>query len=319
MITMKERIKEILSSPREFFFWLSGRKVCRFIPDKAYIKFKYRCILGRWPDLEHPQYLSEKIQWLKLHDRNNLYPMLVDKYEVRNYIEKKIGKEYLVPLLGVWDAPKDIKWDELPNKFVLKTVNGSHTNIVCTNKSALNIKEAQKRLLKWQKSNQTFYYGREWPYKNVKPRIIAEEYIESSNVTGLVDYKFMCFDGVADNVMICSDRQSGRTRFDHFDREWNHLKYQYADRDKAVDYTLPKPEQMDEMFHIAELLAKPFPYVRVDLYCENNKIYFGELTFYPQSGFDTDFTEKTDLYLGTKLDITSVITSKFMNNTTYAK
>lgn len=297
------RVKEILSSPEEFGYWISGRRICRLIPDEHYIKFKYRCILGRWPNLDDPKYLSEKIQWLKLHDRNPLYIKLVDKYEVRSYIEEKIGKEYLVPLLGVWDSPMDIDWDVLPNKFVLKTVNGSHTNIICTDKAQLNREKTISTLLRWQKSNQTFYYGREWPYKYVKPRIIAEAYIDSSAPGGLVDYKFMCFNGIADNVMVCSDRQTGKTRFDHFDKEWNFLRYQYVDSDKPVNYTISKPDLMDEMFRIAELLAKPFPYVRVDLYCENNRIYFGELTFYPQSGFDTDYTEETDLYFGTKLDI----------------
>lgn len=297
------RVKEILSSPAEFGYWLSGRRFCRLIPDELYIKFKYRCILGRWPNLDAPKYLSEKIQWLKLHDRNPLYIKLVDKYAVRSYIEEKIGKEYLVPLLGVWDSPMDIDWDALPNRFVLKTVDGSHTNIICTDKTHLDREKTISTLLRWQKSNQTFYYGREWPYKYVKPRIIAEEYIDSTAPGGLVDYKFMCFSGIADNVMVCSYRQTGKTKFDHFDKEWDFLRYQYVDSDKPVNYTIPKPHLMDEMFRIAELLAKPFPYVRVDLYCENDRIYFGELTFYPQSGFDTDYTEETDLYLGTKLDI----------------
>ncbi|MBO5051100.1 MAG: glycosyl transferase [Clostridia bacterium] len=300
---MLARIKEILCNPCEFGFWLSGRRICRIIPDKAYIKFKYRCILRRWPDLDNPRYLSEKIQWLKLHDRNALYPNLVDKYAVRSYVAEQIGEEYLVPLIGVWNSPLEIDWNSLPDKFVLKTVDGSHTNIICTKKEELDKDAAVKRLLKWQKSNQTFYYGREWPYKQVKPRIIAEEYIESTVPGGLVDYKFMCFNGIADNVMICSDRQTGKTRFDHFDKDWKHLKYQHVDLEKPADYTVPKPAQMDEMFRIAELLAKPFPYVRVDLYCERDKIYFGELTFYPQSGFDADFTEQTDLYLGAKLDL----------------
>ena len=280
---MKERWKEIISSPKEFLFWLLGRKICRIIPDKVYIKLKYRNILGRWPNLKNPKFFSEKIQWMKLYGRNDVYMKLVDKYSVREYIEQQIGDEYLVPLLGVWESPEEINWDDLPEKFVMKTVNGSHTNIICTNKSELDIKDAVKKLHKWQNSNQTFFYGREWAYKNVKPRIIAEKYIESSSINGLVDYKFMCFSGIADHVMLCSDRLSGHTKFDHFDKEWNFLRYQYVDFNKPDNYTILKPEKIDEMFSIAEKLSKPFPFVRVDLYCENNKIYFGELTFYPQS------------------------------------
>ncbi len=302
---MKSRWKEIISSPREFALWVLSRKICRLIPDKIYIQLKYRAILGRWPNLNHPAYLSEKIQWLKLHDRNEQYERLVDKYAVRGYVEEKIGSDFLVPLIGVWDSPDDIDWDALPNKFVMKTVNGSHTNILCTDKSKLNIEDAVNKLRKWQKSNQTFYYGREWPYKNVKPRIIAEEFIESSTPGGLIDYKFMCFSGKVDNVMLCFDRMSGHTTFNHFDKDWNFLRYQYVDADKPANYTLPKPKRIDEMFQIAETLSAPFPFVRVDLYCENDKIFFGELTFYPQSGFDTDYTPETDLHLGAQLKIPS--------------
>ena len=254
------------------------------------------------------------MQWMKLYDRNEIYVKLVDKYAVREYIEEQIGSDYLVPLLGVWDSPDEINWDELPEKFVMKTVNGSHTNIICTNKSKLNIEEAVKKLHKWQRSNQTFYYGREWAYKNVKPRILAEEYIEPSSANGLVDYKFMCFSGKVDHVMLCSDRLSGHTRFDHFDKDWNFLRYQYVDADKPSDYTIKKPERIDEMFKIAEKLSKPFPFVRVDLYCENSKIYFGELTFYPQSGFDTDYTVETDLYLGSLLNLSDFYEKKCRAN-----
>lgn len=303
---MLEKIVRVFKSPSNFGFWLSGRKLCRLIPDKLYITFKYRCILGRWPNLKNPRYLSEKIQWLKIYEKNDLYPTLVDKYAVREYIKKVIGEEYLVPLLGVWDDPREIDWDSLPDKFVLKIVNGSHTNIVCTDLKKLDRKRTIKQLVKWQRSNQTFYYGREWPYKHIKPKIIAEEYIESSHCGGLVDYKFMCFNGKPDNVMICSERDTGKTRFEHFDREWRFLRYQYVDVNKPKDYTIDKPEEMDKMFELAEKLSKPFLFVRVDLYCENKRILFGELTFFPQSGFDIDFTKDTDLYLGEKLILPGV-------------
>lgn len=302
---MLSKIKRVLKSPNDFCFWVLGRKICRVIPDEIYIKLKYRCILGRWPNLDNPQYFSEKLQWLKLHDRNELYCKLVDKYYVRKYIEEKIGSDYLVPLIGVWNSPEEIEWEKLPNKFVLKTANGSHTNIICTDKSKLNIKESIKKLHIWQNGTPTFYYGREWPYKYATTTIIAEEYIESTNEHGLLDYKFMCFSGKVDHVMICSDRNTGQTKFDHFDKNWNFLRYQYVDANKPENYTQPKPKLIDEMFKIAELLSKPFPFVRVDLYCENNKIYFGELTFYPQSGFDTDYTVETDLYFGKLLDLSN--------------
>lgn len=300
------KINRIFQQDFNLGYWISGRKVCRLLPDKLYISFKYRTIMGRWPNLKNPRYLSEKLQWMKLYYKNDLYPMLVDKYEVRRYIEDNLGKEYLIPLIGVWDTPEDIEWDILPDKFVLKCTNGSHTNIICTDSSKFDKEDALLKLKKWMKSNQTFYYGREWPYKYVKPRIIAEKFIESDSDAGIVDYKFMCFNGKPDNVMICSDRMSGNTRFDHFDKNWNFLRYQYVDKLKPNDYTLDKPSGMDDMFKIAEKLSKPFPFVRVDLYYENNQIYFGELTFFPQSGFDTDFTPETDLYFGSLLSLNNI-------------
>ena len=300
---MLKRLKNMLKQPGGLMLWVTNRKLARYIPDRLYLMIKYRAILGRWPNIENPQYMSEKIQWLKLYQRNDIYPKLVDKYLVREYIANQLGEEYLVPLLGVWDKASDIDWDNLPDKFVLKCTHGSHTNIICTDKSKMDIKSACQKLDSWMLDEQTFYYGREWPYKYVKPRIIAEMFIESSTAGGIVDYKFMCFSGKADNVMLCTDRQTGNVQFNHFNKEWQFLPYQYVDKNKPSDFTVKKPLLMDKMFEIAELLASPFPYVRVDLYCENNKIYFGELTFYPQSGFDTDYTVETDLYLGNKIEL----------------
>ncbi len=298
---MINRIKAMLKRPGGIALWATNRKIARFIPDQMYLSLKYRAILGRWPNLKKPMFFSEKIQWLKLNQRNDLYPKLVDKYLVREYISRQIGEEYLIPLLGVWDCADEIDWNILPQKFVLKCTHGSHTNIICTDKSKANKKDICKKLNDWLLDEQTYYYGREWPYKYVKPRIIAEEYIESTDVGGIKDYKFLCFFGKVDNVMICSDRQIGQVKFSHFDKEWNFLPYQYVDKDKPSNFTIEKPKKINKMFEIAEILSRDFPLVRVDLYCENDQIYFGELTFYPQSGFDTDYTVETDLSLGNKL------------------
>ena len=297
------RIKHYIESPRSFVLSILRQKPCRLIPDKFYISLKYWSILGRWPDIDNPQYLSEKIQWLKLNYHNGLLPMLVDKYKVREYIKEEIGEKYLIPIYGVWDKVEDIDWNRLPKKFVLKCTHGSHTNIICTDKSKLNIQRACKQLNAWLKDNEAYYYGREWPYKEVVPRIICEQYIESNSPGGIVDYKFMCFHGRIDNVMLCNNRQTGNVSFNHFDENWNFLRYQYVDEDKPEDYTAEKPAGMPEMWKIARDLSQKFPFVRVDLYYENNQVYFGELTFFPQSGFDTDYKKETDLYLGKKLDL----------------
>lgn len=297
-----ERIRRWIKSPRSFIVSILGRRVCRMIPDKMYVSLKYWAIMGRWPNINKPTYMSEKIQWLKLNNRDDRLPIMVDKYAVREHIKNVLGEEYLIPIYGVWEKAEDINWEELPEKFVLKCNHGSHTNIICTNKSELNITEATNQLNKWLRDEDTYYYGREWPYKEVTPQIICEQFIESDSPGGIIDYKFLCFNGQVDNVMICSNRQTGNVSFDHFDKEWNFLRYQYVDDKKPDNYTINRPEGMSKMWEMAEILSKEFPFVRVDLYYERNRIYFGELTFFPQSGYDTDLKKETDLYLGKKIN-----------------
>ena len=287
---------------------LTSKKICRLLDDRTYLKLKYWAFLGRKLDLKNTKYFNEKMQWIKLNYYDDRLPSMVDKYEVRKYIAKWIGDEFLVPLIGVWNKAEDIEWDLLPDKFVLKCTHGSHTNIICYNKNNLNINETTKQLDEWLNDKGTYYFGREWPYKYVQPRIIAEKLIETDDPGGIRDYKFLCFEGRPDNVMVCSNRQVGNISFDHFTRDWTLLRCQYVDGSKPENYTIEKPDQMDEMFEIAEKLSSRFHFVRVDLYCENNKIYFGELTFFPSSGFDLDYSEQGDLMFGRMIDL-----KKFVN------
>ena len=254
----------------------------RIVPDKAYIQMYYFAHFKRFCNLRNPETYNEKLNWLKLHDRNEEYTKLVDKYEVKEYIASIIGEDYIIPTLGVWNHFDDIDFEKLPNQFVLKCTHDSEGLVIVKDKSKLDKVAAKEKIEAALKQN--FYYiGREWPYKNVKPRIIAEKYMEDHVDGELRDYKFFCFDGQPKAMFIASDRASDHVKFDYFDLEFNHLdinqKYPHAQN------TLRKPETFDKMIEFSKILSKGFPHVRVDFYEVDGRLYFGELTFYHFSGF----------------------------------
>ena len=276
----------------------------RIIPDAIYLKLKFKKEMGRSLNLKNPLTFNEKLQWLKLYNRNPLYTTLVDKYAVKQYMSKLIGEQYIIPTLGVWGNFEDIDFDKLPNQFVLKCTHDSGSYVVCRDKSKLNIDEARKKLATALKRNY-YYPGREWPYKNVPPRIIAEQYIEDRN-GALIDYKFSCFDGYVDCVMACLDRHLNDTKFYFFDKEWNLKRLNIRGKNAPADFSIPKPSCMDQMFDIAAKLSEKIPYVRVDLFECDGKIYFGEMTFYPDSGFDANLLPETDKYFGQLIDLSKI-------------
>ncbi|MDU1707035.1 MAG: ATP-grasp fold amidoligase family protein [Anaerococcus vaginalis] len=275
--------------------------------DKKFIEKMFKATMDYPLNLENPKSFNEKLQWLKLYDRNPLYTKLVDKYKVREYISEKIGEDYLIPLLGVWDDPEEIDFDSLPNKFVLKCNHNSGLGMcICTDKSKIDIKKVKNELKSGLAQN---YYlnGREWPYKNVQRKIIAEKYmVNDSNSNEFTDYKFFCFNGYVDCVMVCLDRSSGNPKFYFFDKDWNFKRYDQLGLTMPEDFTIDKPKCIDEMFEIASELSKGIPYVRVDLYQSYNKIFFGELTFYPDSGFVSTITPEADLHWGNLIDISNI-------------
>lgn len=275
-----------------------------WMKDETCIKFWYKYILGKKLDLENPKTFNEKLQWLKLHDRKDIYTTMVDKYEAKKYVADMIGEGYIIPTLGVWNRFEDIDFDSLPDQFVLKCTHDSGGLVICRDKSKLDKKAAKKRIKRSLKKN-FFLVGREWPYKNVRPRIIAEKLMtEAENSEkALVDYKFYCFGGKVDSVMLCMDRETGNPKFYFFDKQWNLKRYNKRGKSAPKDFTLPKPKNMDEMFEIAEVLSQNLPFVRVDLYNIQGKIYFGELTFFPDSGFDKNRLPETDLYFGSLVDL----------------
>lgn len=277
------------------------------IDDSLYLETKYKIYMKTNLNLSDPKTFNEKLQWLKIHNRKPEYTMLADKYKVREYISKKIGEEFLIPLLGVRDNPNEIDFDSLPNKFVLKCNHNSGLGMcICKDKSNLNIKKVKRNLRRGLKQD---YYitGREWPYKNIQRKIIAEKYmVNDSNSNEFTDYKFFCFNGYVDCVMVCLDRNSGDPKFYFFDKDWKLKRLNKRGKEAPKDFTIPKPECIDEMFDIASRLSEGFPFVRVDLYQSYGKIYFGEMTFYPDSGFDNNILKESDDYLGNLIDLSLV-------------
>lgn len=267
------------------------------MPDEAYLRRKFRAEMGRPLDLETPVTFNEKLQWLKLYDRRPEYTVLVDKYAVREYIGKTLGEEYLIPLLGVWEDADEIDFDALPEQFVLKCNHNSGLGMcICRDKSALDT-DAARNALRRGLTQDYYLKGREWPYKNVPRKIIAEHFMTDAS-NGLIDYKFFCFDGIVDCVMVCIDRHLGDTKFYFFDRNWELKRINIRGKNAPEDFTLRRPECMDEMFEISARLSKGLPFARVDLYECGGKIYFGEITFFPDSGFDPNLLPETDRYFG---------------------
>lgn len=299
MNQLKKLIGYIFHNPRALILAFLVR-ITPIIPDKLYLKLLFRLKMGRRLNLDNPQTFSEKLQWLKLYNRKPEYTQMVDKYEAKKYIASIIGEEYIIPTLGIWDRFEDIDFDTLPNQFVLKTTHGGGNTgvVICKDKALFNKEKARHRL---NKSLKTCIYRdfREWPYKDVKHRIIAEKYIEVVGQQDLPDYKFFCFDGEPKYCQVIRDRNTKAT-LDFYDMNWNHMPFiglnpvnkngLYPAAKNGVE-PIEKPISLDKMISICKTLAIKIPFVRIDLYVILDKIYFGEITFFPASGlgcFDPD-------------------------------
>lgn len=257
------------------------RYMLKFLPDRIYIQLNYFARFKKFANLETPKTYNEKINWLKLNVKNPLYTKLVDKYEVKSYVGNIIGSQYIIPTLQVYDDVDSIDFDALPEQFVLKCTHDSEGLVICKDKTSLNIDKAKKKLRRALKQN-FFYIGREYPYKNVKPRIIAEPYLEDNIYNELRDYKFFCFDGEPKFMFVISNRMND-AKIDYFDLNFKHLdtRQKYENADQKIE----KPINFDKMIELSRTLSKKLGHVRVDFYEVNGKIYFGELTFYHFSGF----------------------------------
>lgn len=285
------------------------KKVLRIIPDKTYIQLNFFRRMGRFPNLKNPQTFNEKLQWLKLYDRKPEYTTIVDKYEAKRHVAEHIGEEYVIPTLGVWDKFEDIDFESLPNQFVLKCTHDSGGLVICRDKSKLDLDKVKVKINASLKENY-YYQGREWPYKNVKPRIIAEAYITDNNVReesvdktdeyilvndlqreyGLLDYKFMCFDGVVRALFLdigvvgSGDGHAEEYYRNVYDRDGKLLPVRETRNNYPISIQLP--ENFSKMVEIAETLSQGIPHIRVDLYrFASGEIKVGELTFFHGSGF----------------------------------
>ena len=281
MYNLKNKLK-YLKNPFKAIIPLADRGMFNWLSDEPYLKLAYWSKTGKRLNLENPKEYNEKLQWLKINDRKSVYSEYVDKYAVREHIAKKIGKKYLIPLIGVYDSVDDIEWDKLPNSFVLKCTHGSSCNIICKNKTTLDIEESKLKLNKWMKKN-WYWFGREWPYKDVTPRIICEEFITKDN-TIPEDYKIMCFNGKPKYIQIHRDRFGTDYTQDFYDLDGNLMPFNNIGY-KNSDIKKLNIKDFSEMLELASKLCKDTYQLRVDFYRVEGKIYFGELTFFDASGF----------------------------------
>jgi hypothetical protein len=262
--------------------------------DKLYVQIDYFLYMGKRLRLNPPVTFNEKLQWLKLYANKEEYTQMVDKYEVKKYIADIIGEEYVIPTLGVWERFEDIDFEQLPNQFVLKCTHDSGGLVICKDKSQMDMNAARKKLNKCLARNY-YYQTREMPYKNVKPRIIAEKYMVDESGTELKDYKFFCFNGKVKCLFILVDRFIN-TRLNFFDRNFKLLPFErgYPNTHKTIE----KPLNYDKMVELAEFLSKEIPFVRIDFYNINGQIYFGEFTFTPGNGVEPFVPDAWDKKVG---------------------
>lgn len=271
------------------------------LPDRIHVRLMYLLIRHRVLHLNHPRSYSEKIQWLKVYGHLERYTSYVDKYAVREYVKATIGQNHLIPLIGVWDKFDDIKFDKLPDKFVIKASHGSGYNIIVTDKNAIDLTAIKGQLTTW--INENYYYkSRESQYKYCQPKIIIEQLLEGDK-GNLKDYKFYCFNGQPEIILLVNNRQTNIT-MDILDLKWQRVEAKIGLYPNSKQ--LPsKPADLDAMITMAKKLSKDFPFVRVDLYSSNNKLYFGELTFTPSSGLEKFGSSHFNQQIGKKINLTS--------------
>lgn len=266
------------------------------VSDEKCLKFFYKFHFNKSLDFNNVKTFNEKLQWLKLYDRKPQYTRMVDKYQVRGYISETIGEKYLIPLLGVYENFDEINLNKLPKQFVIKCNHDSGGIVICQDKSKLDIIHARNKITKALKKN--YYYSwREWPYKNVKPRIICEEFMVDKNNNELKDYKFMCFNGKVKCMFVCLNRnKSEGLNVDFYDTNWIPMPFERHYSRSNIE--IEKPKNFNEMITLSEIVSKDIPFLRVDFYEINDKIYFGELTFFPGAGFEEFSPESYDEELG---------------------
>lgn len=293
----------LLKRVNQLFLIIAKNDLLNWIPSNLYLRLYYLLRMKKHLRLRNPVTFNEKLQWLKLHNRQPEYTKMVDKLVVRDYVSSVIGDRYLVPLLGVWDSPAMIDFDSLPNKFVLKC-NHDQGSTKIIDKSSLKKNEIID-FYKQRLRRNPYSSTREWPYKNVPRKIIAEEYMVDESGTELKDYKFNCFNGEPVFVQVMSGRSKGKYCLDHFGLEWQQMDIRRKNH-LPSDVPIQRPEHLDEMIQIARILSKDIPYVRIDLYQAQGRVFFGEITFFPVSGYVDYVDYQTDLELGRMIQLPNI-------------
>ena len=298
---MHIRIKRLGRSPKFLELYFLSHFLT-FLPDKLYLRLMFHLKMGYRLNLKNPQTFSEKLQWLKLYNRKPEYTMMVDKNAVKGYVSSLLGEEYIIPTLGVWDKPENIEWEKLPEQFVLKTTHGGGSNgvVICKDKSTFDRGEAIKKLNHSMKQD-IYRCLKEWPYKNVPKRIIAEMFIQPDSNNDLPDFKFFCFDGEVKALFIGTERQTGDVKFDYYDADFNHLDL--IQQHPMSGRQLPKPVNFEKMKELASKLSKGIPQVRIDLYNVNGRILFGEMTFYHHGGVVPFHPQRWDYVFGSWINL----------------
>lgn len=298
-------MNEYFKDPSIILKALGRRQLLNWVPEKKYDELLYKLHEGKKLDLDNPKLLNEKLQWLKIYDHNPLYTELVDKYRVKDYISKKIGEEFIIPTLGIWNNARDIDFNQLPDSFVLKTNHDSHSLVICKDKKNINFNKVISALNKSLKRN-GYWYGREWPYKNVQPLIMAERFIQNKDGSPLVDYKFYCYGGKPIYFMVSYGEAEHHVRNHKFDLELNSIDYLFKKEPTVRQEEIILPDNIDQMIYIARQLCEGFQHIRVDLYNVDGKIYFGELTFYSSAGFINIYSKEYSNYLSSLIDIDAI-------------
>jgi len=278
------------------FFCLRQLKKMTFLPSSIYALFLYEYFTGKKLNLE---------QWYKVFYHRKILNQLVDKFEVRSYVEEKIGAEYLNEIYGVYYKPSEVDFNKLPNKFVIKGIHASSYNLIVEDKTKLDSAKARKLFKKWLNNNQYYRTGQEWAYKDVVPKLMAEKFIEQDGRSSLTDYKFYCFNGVAQFVEVHLDRAHAHKR-GFYDLKFNKLPFRYVSLENSINEDIEKPDNFEEMIPLAEKLADNFPFVRVDFYSIKNKIIFGEMTFYPSDGRKDFIPEEYNKIIGDYFELPEI-------------
>ena len=302
---MIDKIKQIIKKPSLVYLYLSYLGYFKNVPDEIHLKRLFKIMIGKPLNLNSPQTFNEKMQWLKINNRKNEYTNMVDKYEMKKIVSNLIGDSYVIPTIGIYEKFEDIKFDELPDQFVIKCTHDSGGIVICNDKNNFNIKKAKNKIDKCLKKNY-YWMHREWPYKNVKPRIIIEKYMATEKQPELIDYKFFCFNGEPKFLYISEGLSNHSTaKISFVDMNYNKSQF-YRNDYKPFDKLPKKPVGFEKMKELAKKLSKEIPFVRVDFYEIEDRIYFGELTFYPCSGFIPFEPEKYDKILGDMLKLPKI-------------